>query len=344
MKSTYALTILAAACLAASCSFHDPRAAQSDPVKPVALELKTSTPFRFVAYGDTRFHDPADYESANPAVRRALVAAIDKENPAFISIGGDIVYNGYDSKDWQDYDSETAVWREHKIPVYPALGNHDLHESRAVPAPSPSALANYFQRYPELQNSRFYSARAANTLMLALDSSLDETSGPQAQWLASQLDHLPSGVDFVFFVFHHPPYTSSSDNNKAAMGGGHSARSAEQALAKFLEERQQNTRARFIVFSGHVHNYEHFEHAGVTYFVTGGGGAHPYLILHPKDDLYQDNGENYHYLTIDVAANSAKVVMHKVVMKDGTPVWSVPDTVTITAPAAAKASAAADRK
>src|SRR5260370_1338787 len=128
-------------------------------------------------------------------------------NPAFISFGGDIVYNGYDNDDWKVWDSETAVWREKKIPVYPAIGNHDLHGNEGV------ALDNYFQRFPDIKKSRYYSVRAANTLMLVLDSSLDELSGPQGQWLAQKLDYLPGDVEFVFIVMHHPPYTSSSDAN-----------------------------------------------------------------------------------------------------------------------------------
>jgi hypothetical protein len=44
------------------------------------------------------------------------------------------------------------------------------------------ALANHFERFPDPKNSRYYSVRAAKTLMLALDSSLDETSGPQGEW------------------------------------------------------------------------------------------------------------------------------------------------------------------
>ena len=43
---------------------------------PVDLRLEVKTPFRFVAYGDTRFHDPKDTEAANPPVRVALVQAI----------------------------------------------------------------------------------------------------------------------------------------------------------------------------------------------------------------------------------------------------------------------------
>src|SRR6202521_4690913 len=144
---------------------------QSTETQPVALQLQVSTPFHFVAYGDSRFHDPKDTEAANPPVRQALVQAIAQASPAFISFGGDIVYNGFDADDWKVWDSETAVWRANKIPVYPALGNHDLHGEEKL------ALANYFQRFPDLKNCRYYSVRAANALVLVLDSSLDETSG-----------------------------------------------------------------------------------------------------------------------------------------------------------------------
>jgi acid phosphatase type 7 len=140
----------------------------------------------------------------------------------------------------------------------------------------------------------------------------------------------------VFFVFHHPPYTSSSDET---YGGGHSARSKEQALAKFLEERQRHTRARFVVFNGHVHNYERHEHGGATYFVTGGGGAHPYPIVRQPGDLYKDPGVNYNYLLAEVDRNRLTVTMNKLEFKDGKPVWSKPDSVTITAPLALPATA-----
>ena len=298
---------------------------QSPPAKePVALQLNVAPQFRFVAFGDTRFHDPADTQPANPAIRHALVAAIDKENPTYISIGGDIVYNGADSNDWRVWDSETALWREHKIPVYPALGNHDLKGNIQ------EALKNYFERFPSIQDSRYYSVHAGNSLMLVLDSSLEETSGPQGEWLRLQLDRLSPSVDFVFLIFHHPPYTSSSDEK--IYGGGHSARTSEQGLAKFLEERQKEIRARFIVFSGHVHNYERHVHGGVTYFVTGGGGAHPYPIVRKADDLYKDPGVNYHYLLVEVDHNRVTITMHKIELKDGKEEWSQPDSVVITSP------------
>jgi hypothetical protein len=298
---------------------------QSAETQPVALQLQVTTPFHFVAYGDARFHDPKDTEAANPAVRQALVQAIAEVKPAFISFGGDVVYNGNDTNDWKVWDSETTVWRDNKIPVYPALGNHDLHGDEKV------ALANYFQRFPDLKNSRYYSVRAADTLVLVLDSALDETSGPQGQWLKRELDTLPEGVDFVFIVLHHPPYTSSSDDKK--FGGGHSSRSPEHELAEMLESRQQHTSARFVVLSGHVHNYERHEHGGVNYFVLGGAGAHAYPIERAPSDPFQSKEINYHYLRVDVDRHHLKFTMNRLDLSSGKAVWTQPDSLEVTLPA-----------
>lgn len=298
---------------------------------PVELQLDLHTPFRFIAYGDTRFHDPKDTDAANPTVRVALVQAIAQVNPAFVCFTGDIVYNGYDADDWKIWDSETSIWREKNIPIYPALGNHDLHGKESV------ALGNYFERFPELKNSVYYSVRAANVLILVLDSALEEVSGPQGEWLSDKLDHVPADVDFVLVMLHHPPYTSSSDEKK--YGGGHSARSHEQALAKMLEGRQANARFRIVVFSGHVHNYERHEHGGVTYFVSGGGGAHAYPIERAPDDPFQSKEINYHYLLADVDRGKLSVTMNRLDMSSGKSIWTQPDAVTISVAAAAKAAA-----
>ena len=295
----------------------------------VDLNLDVKVPFQFVAYGDTRFHDPKDTDAANPAARVALVESIADANPAFICFTGDIVYNGFDANDWKVWDSETSIWRDKKIPVYPSLGNHDLHGNPTV------ALGNYFQRFPELKGSRYYSVRAANSLILVLDSSQAEATGPQSEWLTERLDHVPADVDFVFLMFHHPPYTSSSDAK--LLGGGHSARAPEQALAKVLEERQAHAHYRIVVFSGHVHNYERHEHGGVTYFVSGGGGAHAYPIERKKDDPFQSKEVNYHYLLVKVDHQQLTVTMNRLDLTTRKAAWTQPDSVRIATPAAATA-------
>jgi hypothetical protein len=306
-------------------TYRTKKSSAETPTVEVRLDLKA--PFRFVAYGDSRFHDPKDTDAANPAVRVALVDAVAKVNPAFIFFTGDLVYNGYDKEDWKVWDSETRPWRDKNIPVYPAIGNHELHGDEKI------ALGNYFQRFPDLKNSHYYAVRAANTLSLALDSSLDEARGPQGQWLADKLDHVPADVDFVFLMLHHPPYSSSSALN--VHSGGHSARPQEQTLAKMLEARQAHAPFRIIVFSGHVHNYERHEHGGVTYFVSGGGGAHAYPIERAPGDPFQSKEINYHYLLVEVDHQQLKVTMNRVDLTSGKAVWTQPDSVTIAVPAAA---------
>jgi Icc-related predicted phosphoesterase len=298
--------------------------------QPVELRRDVHVPFHFVSYGDTRFTDPNDRKASNPAVRHVLVNAIADAHPAFIVIGGDITYNGNDVNDWLTWDKETAVWRELGITVYPALGNHELHGDMKI------ALANYFQRFPALNGSLYYSVRAANILLLVIDSSIDENSGPQHEWLTQKLDQIPADVDFVLFILHHPPITSSHDDSP--LGGGHTARPSEQALAALLEARQQHVRARFVVIASHVHNYERHERGGITYFVSGGGAAHAYPIERAPGDPYPDNRVNYHYLDIAVESTTMKFTMNRVEMQDDKPVWTQPDSVTIRASAPVQAA------
>jgi hypothetical protein len=93
-----------------------------------------------------------------------------------------------------------------------------------------------------------------------------------------------------------------------------------------------------VVFSGHVHNYERHEHGGVTYFVTGGAGAHAYPIERAKDDPFQSKEVNYHYLQVEDHQDTLKIIMNRLDLTSGTPVWTQPDSVTISV-ATAKAVA-----
>jgi acid phosphatase type 7 len=300
--------------------------------QPIELRCETKVPFQFVVYGDTRFTNAANTKASNAIVRRTLIAGIAEARPAFISIAGDITYRGDDPEDWKIWDKETAVWRQQNIPVYPALGNHDLHGDKQI------ALSNYFRRFPQLKDNRYYSLRTANTLVLVLDSSLDEVSGPQGQWLANELDRVPPDVSFVIIILHHPPYTSSSE--RQMYGGGHSARASEQLLATDLEKRQQHAHVRFLVFAGHVHNYERHEHHGVTYLVTGGGGAHAYPIERAASDPFRSTEVNYHYLLVSIGIDKVTITMKRLELKNGKPMWTEPDSTIVPAASADVHSAA----
>ncbi|HXI74311.1 MAG TPA: hypothetical protein VNG94_01905, partial [Pyrinomonadaceae bacterium] len=141
---------------------------------------------------------------------------------------------------------------------------------------------------------------------------------------------IPADIDFVFISLHHPPVTSAGDKTNGR--GGSSARPAEQQLAAFLEQQQQNIRPRIVVFASHVHNYERHERGGVTYFVTGGGGAHAYPISRSADDSFRSAEINYHYLLVEVRLGKVKVTMNRVEIKDGVAKWTRPDSVVISCP------------
>ena len=108
-----------------------------------------------------------------------------------------------------------------------------------------------------------------------------------------------------------------------------------------LEARQAKARVRFIVFSGHVHNYERHEHGGVTYFVSGGGAAHAYPVDRAPDDPFQSKEINYHYLLVEVDHGGLKVTMNRVELTNGKEIWTQPDSVKIAIPEVAAGKAAA---
>jgi Icc-related predicted phosphoesterase len=289
--------------------------------------LANSSKFDFVAYGDIRFTDPSNTRVSNPEARQELVRKIAEVKPPFLVVTGDLVLKGGDPKDWKVWQAETAAWRSAGIRVFPVLGNHELSgDPRAD---------NYFAQFPELEQKRWYTVRAGNALFFMMDSDSDAAGGDEWNWLTQQLAHVPDDVDFLFFVFHHPPYTHSTD---MVPGRGHVARPSEEKLAAFLEQRQAALRQRFIVISGHVHNYERYEHGGVTYLVSGGGGATPYAIRRSPQDAYQAPGPTYHFLHFYLDGHNLRAEMVKQEVQNGKTTWAVKDTFELEAPETKRAN------
>jgi Icc-related predicted phosphoesterase len=289
---------------------------------PAVLNAGVNPPFSFDAYGDIRFMNPSDTKDSDPVRRKLIVDKIAEDKPSFLLISGDLVANGGDPRQWEVLDEETTPLRKADIKIYPALGNHDLRGDL------PEALSNYFERFPYLQNSRYYTVRAGNVLVVVLDSSLDQPGGEEIQWFDKQIDAVPNDVQFVVIELHHPPITRS---HPGVMGGGHSARPQEEDMAKYLESLQQKSRARFVVVAGHVHNYERYEQGGVTFITTGGGGATPYMIQREPGDAYTEPGPTYHFCHFDVAPGKLSMRMEKLDWNGKEARWVVGDSFEIKA-------------
>lgn len=276
-----------------------------------------------IAYGDQRFHDPSNTSVADPKMRLALGKQIALEHPDAVTMSGDVPYKGTDAADYAQYVTETAPWRAEHLRVYPALGNHEL--SGGVQ----QGVENWWKAFPELRGMRWYSVALGDRIsLIQLDSNSPLTPGsPQLSWLRMQLAGLPPSVDFVMINLHHPPVADIQTHLEV----DHNPRPNEIALRDFLTQMAPSFHASIVVVAGHIHNYERQEVGGVTYLVSGGGGAHPYYVERTKEDLYQDvNFPVFHYVKFELGAHELKATMYKA--QDPTAarvVWQAKDSFTI---------------
>jgi acid phosphatase type 7 len=256
-------------------------------------------PLVWIAYGDTRFTADSETAASSPTARRALVAKIAAENPAAIFINGDLPFRGIVA-DYEVYRAETRIWRAKNLHIYPALGNHELsacYES--------SCLDRWWSVFPELHGRRWYSVAVGSKLVgIALDSDSSLSPGSaQRLWLEAQVSAIDPAVRVVLIVLHHPPLADTQTVKYV----DHNARPNEQALAAYLKTAAARSAARFVVSAGHIHNYERLAQDGVTYLVSGGGGATPYEVDRTAADLYQDKEfPNYHYVRFELSGNALR--------------------------------------
>ncbi len=200
----------------------------------------TSPPsLTFAVLGDTR----TQHEVHRRVVERLLAAA-----PDFVLHTGDLVADGNDPALWETFfEIERDLLT--RVPFYPALGNHEGN----------SPL--YFEHFDLPGNERWYTFEHENArfICLEVDGSADyEPGSEQYVWLEQTL--AANTQPWLFAFFHFPPYTSAEE-------AGYE-RSLRRALVPLFERYGVD-----VVFNGHKHNYERNEVNGVTYVVTGGGGA-----------------------------------------------------------------------
>jgi calcineurin-like phosphoesterase family protein len=296
----------------------------------VALLLATSSAFAqrtvVIAYGDMRFTDPKETQATNPKVRKWLVDKIAAEKPGAIVISGDVPYVGERAADYTEFHLETAPWRTANIPVFPALGNHELRGDEK------KCLENWWTEFPKLRGKRWYMAEVGDRIVvLNLDSESKLTlRSDQIKWVEQQLINLKKPVRFVIFNLHHPPVADVESGE----GASHNARPNEIALADYLTTAPQGKRVRFIVNSGHIHNYERFFRDGTVYLVSGGGGAAPVPVTRDANDLYKGpEYPNYHYIKFVLHGKHLTGEMIRLADPSASsPKWEIKDHFQITAP------------
>ncbi len=286
----------------------EPEAEENGAPTFTVSDLPVGLPLRLVVYGDMRFTDPSNRSDTHPGVRKWLAQKVGEERPDILLLTGDMPFHGSDPADWKIYSQETAVWTQERLRIYPTIGNHE-----GLPDPI-RGMRNYFAAYPQIENHDYYSVRLGNIYLITLDSSTFLNEGwPQYRWLEAQLAHLPASADFVFFLFHQPLV---SDLQTAFMLGIPDP--SVLRLRHELEASAARSRAKFVVFNGHIHNYERFDMNGIMHVITGGGGARPYpIFIRGDQDLYRARTyPNFNYVVITVEGKHADAKMYRVVDPD----------------------------
>jgi acid phosphatase type 7 len=292
---------------------------------PPRLEVAVadpSAPLTFIAYGDTRFTQRDGV--ANAVARRALVAKMASEKPAAIFIGGDLVYEGSSPEDYETYKTETAVWSQAKIPIFPALGNHEFRGCDKDVSP---CLANWWRAAvpSAVRSFRWYSVSLGPKILVLLldsDSSLKPGS-EQRTWFEQQIANAGSQIEFVFVVLHYPPVRDPIFPRVKD----------EKEIARYLSNHTHSLQARIVVVGSHIHNYERFRRDDVTYLVSGGGGAKPVPVLRLFGELSKlDTAVNFHYLRFRLEGGNLQGTMVRFdPERNAETAWTEPDRFEVKA-------------
>jgi hypothetical protein len=138
------------------------------------------------------------------------------------------------------------------VPVFPVAGNHEYRSPDAAPFRALFDLPN---------NERWYSFDYGDVHFIGLDT--EQLGDEQDAWLERDLRSSNAAWDIVYL--HKGPYSS----------GVHGSNGEVQDRFQPLFERYGVR----LVFSGHDHHYERTKEInGVSYIVSGGGGAGTYPV------------------------------------------------------------------
>ena len=244
---------------------------------------REATKFDFAAFGDCR---------TNAEDHRSVVEALANTKPAFVLNSGDLVADGNKMSEWRTFFSvEGALLRS--VPYYCVLGNHENDSDVYYSSfPLPSGGGEH--------GKEWYAFAYGNCFFVALDTnrSIDE----QAAWLDLKLNIAAArNATWRIALMHAPPFSSGPHGGEP------------NVLAKWVPLFEKY--GVDLAFCGHDHIYERSVKDGVTYIITGGGGAPRYTVDASKNPYSQKAVSTLHFCRVHVDGDTLKV---QAIKPDGT--------------------------
>lgn len=231
------------------------------------------TPFRVAVWGDNR---------TNFFQHAEVARGIAKAKPDVAVNVGDVVTDGREYGQWtREYFKPMSEFANN-VPTFISIGNHEHN-------------ADWYYKYvSQPGNEAWFSFNYGNAHFTIFDSNQDYKPGSeQYKWLEADLASPEAQNAAWRFVFkHHPEYSEGWDDPGYA---------GEPDMAKYLMPLYEKYGVD-IVFAGHTHDYERGALNGVTYIISGGGGAA--LDTQQQDiDHITVYASEYQFCTIDIDAN-----------------------------------------
>ena len=249
-------------------------------------------PFRFAVIGD--WGDGSN-GMTNIANRINAITNLD----FYLTVGDNIYQNGeaslYDPY-WFRLYSPTM----RRVPVFPALGNHDVrplsHNGQPfldffhLPGNGPTGLVG-----------RNYSFDYGNAHFVAIDSNPFDDNNAKSQSITKTItdwvrrDLAATRQPWKFAYFHHPGYCSV----------GHHT---ENGVIKSLLLPILGAGGVQMVFTGHNHFYERLQPIhGIVHIVTGGGGASLHSIKSRQSHSAVALDNIHSFTVVDIDSNRLKL-------------------------------------
>ena len=289
------------------------------------ISPRQTIPF-FILVGDTQRTSIWELKigrEQNDSARQLVLNRIAEENPAFLVILGDLVFQGDDSQHWERFDEVAREIRQKNIPVFPLFGNHEyfgIHKK---------AFDHFFGRFPHLNRQFWYVERFNSVAIVLLDSNFKKISqdliNKQNVWYRSKLNEYENddAIKTVIVCCHHAPLTNSrvvSDDLKVQ--------------EYFVEPFKRSPKAKLFI-TGHCHSYERFVEDGKEYIVSGGGGGPRQKLRLGDKQRHKDqyNGcpgcaiREFHFCKIVLEQGHLRVQMVK--LNEGLSSWSVGDEFVV---------------
>ena len=271
--------------------------------------LKTSgDTFKAIIFPDSQCG--GDYDTWGAVARSAF-----EKNPDakfFVNVG-DLVDNGEDSAQWEDWLAQIEDFLP-QIPFAPVMGNHETY-TRDWKVREPVAYLNYFatpDNGVENFSRRFYSFDCGAAHFAILDSQWDELGreiiDAQKNWLRQ--DMLSTAKPWKI-IFIHKDVLQYRINGRPERREGFS-----EVGEIFMPEFE--SLGVDVVFTAHLHTYRNrgrlknfrADEAGTLYILTGLSGNVRYgglWIDHALDKVIAPQPETDNYLTLELDAKTLTV-------------------------------------